>query len=158
MSECTFHHACVLVFYSPPPSPPMTPSRLIGPIFDPLLRRRSSTLESSILHALVFVCLGGAGRERQQLHHHHRAQADEARARDSGREETAPLTFVVHSKNGRGRVGAADIFSSVACNGTVLPSSLLAVTENKKRADPLMSHPYVTLYSVSKAPFSQHHE
>ena len=147
MSECTFHHACVLVFYSPPPSPPMTPSRLIGPIFDPLLRRRSSTLESSILHALVFVCLG-AGRERQQLHHHHRAQADEARARDSGREETAPLTFGVHSKNGRGRVGAADIFSSVACNGAVLPSSLLAVTENKKRADPLMCHPYVTLQCV----------
>ena len=92
-------------------------------------------------------CLSGR-RQRQQLHHHHRAQADEARARDSGREETAPLTFGVHSKNGRGRVGAADIFSSVACNGTVLPSSLLAVTENKKRADPLMSHPYVTLQCV----------
>ena len=51
-------------------------------------------------------------------------------------------------KRPRGRVGAADIFSSVACNGTVLPSSLLAVTENKKRADPLMSHPYVTLQCV----------
>ena len=115
---------------------------------------RSSTLKEELnarelnTTRTCFCLSGGAGRGRQQLHHHHRAQADEARARDSGREETAPLTFVVHSKNGRGRVGAADIFSSVACNGTVLPSSLLAVTENKKRADPLMSHPYVTLQCV----------
>ena len=91
-------------------------------------------------------CFCLSRRSRRQLHHHHRARPSRHVRGTLGGNQAAPLTltFGVHSKNGRGR--APTLFSSVACNGTVLPSSLAGRHGAQETGG--SSHPYVTLRSV----------